>query len=101
MRLIDANEPVSRGSVLRFPSKLIGYGEIVDLMVCYSGELSLVVTTGPKAGHVICTLPREALIDDSKMVDPAWLMSNWQKWIWPETEVSNVRLLPKYASPTI
>lgn len=97
MRLSETSNPIPRGTVFRFPSNLDGWGETLDLMMYLHNEvqLGLVVTSGPRAGHVVCYLPSDALLPNTAMVSTRWLQENWTKWVWPETPVSEVEVVPK------
>lgn len=101
MRLVDiGDEPVSRGAVFRFPSHIAGHSEYVTLMlVLHAQELCMVSATGPKAGHVLLSLPDEALTPGTRMTTGTWLVDNWQKWVWPECAPTEVDYLPHLAEP--
>lgn len=100
MNLLDVTDNISRGSILRFPPNLQGYGDLVDLMVCYDGSLHLVITTGFKAGHVIASIPADGLTEGTVMISASWLKANWQGWVWEQTPADEVELFPHYPEPT-
>lgn len=99
-KLIDYSEPsISRGTVLRLPAKW-PYEAVVDFMVVdfpdpESGH-SLIVSSGNKAGLVLVQLPRESCSDSGHAISKDWLVSNWEKWIYPDCPVGLVRVLDRY-----
>ncbi|WP_439602998.1 Imm45 family immunity protein [Devosia sp.] len=92
---------LSRGTIFRFPTHDVSYGEYVDLMLFLpeDGGLGMIITAGPKAGHVLTRLPQEALTPGTRMLSLAWLEENWEKWVWPECSYEEVAILDRYPTP--
>ncbi|RZU51899.1 immunity protein 45 of polymorphic toxin system [Krasilnikovia cinnamomea] len=80
-------EYLSRGTVLRCPADY-PYESVVDFLLIEDLEspsgFSLLVATGYKAGITLVRLPAEALLlrDGIRAVDRAWLVANWNAWIY-------------------
>ncbi|MFJ4347727.1 Imm45 family immunity protein [Pseudomonas sp. NPDC089401] len=95
---------VSNGAILRFPAKW-PYEDVVDLMLTsmpdHESEFGLVVTTGQKAGLVLVKLPSESESQFGRGVRLEWLISNWEKWIYPECDVSEVLFLEHYPAASL
>ncbi|MBC3486938.1 Imm45 family immunity protein [Pseudomonas kermanshahensis] len=95
---------VSNGTILRFPAKW-PYEDTVDLMLTSIPDdesgFGLVVTTGQKAGLILVRLPAECESQLGRGVRLEWLIANWEKWIYPECNVSEVRLLEHYPAASI
>jgi hypothetical protein len=93
----------SNGTILRFPAKW-PYENVVDLMLISipddESEFGLVVTTGQKAGLLLVKLPKECESQLGRGVRIEWLISNWDKWIYPECNVSEVHVLEHYPAAT-
>jgi hypothetical protein len=101
MRLMEVgNQPIARGAVFRFAPNADGYGDWLDLMLFRDGDtLGVLIATGPKAGHVLCVLPADALLPNTIMTTGTWLSDNWAKWIWPTADVGNVEYIGRYSDP--
>lgn len=93
----------ARGTVFRFPTYDVSYGEHVDLMLFLHDDdgLGMVITTGPKAGHILVKLPDEALPPGTRMLSAIWLKENWKKWVWPECSYDEVSVLGRYPTPLL
>ncbi|MBI6926735.1 hypothetical protein JET66_19030 [Pseudomonas putida] len=99
-KLIDHPEGfASHGTILRFPAEW-PYEDIVDMMLISipdgDSEFGLVVTTGHKAGLILVKLPGECESPFGRGVRHEWLISNWDKWIYPECNASDVHFMENY-----
>lgn len=87
-----------RGNIFRVRGKY-PYEELVDFMVFETQSddrpYGLIVTSGYKAGLVLVYLPKESSSVEGG-VDKEWIASNWNKWIYPDCNVSDVYLLDGY-----
>ena len=97
--LIDVeDESLFRGNILRVPGKY-PYEEFVDFMIfdtqSEDRRYALIVTSGYKAGLILVYLPQESEAAGGG-VNLKWLVSNWNKWIYPECDVSDVTLISRY-----
>ncbi|MDC9583317.1 Imm45 family immunity protein [Xenorhabdus sp. PR6a] len=103
IKLIDyTSDSISRGCVFRFPA-IWPYEKFVDLLVVnipddYSRH-GLVVTTGHKAGLLLIQLPSESEYTDKVALRKDWIISNWNKWIYPECDVNDVYIMDNYSAP--
>ncbi|MRT31156.1 Imm45 family immunity protein [Herbaspirillum sp. CAH-3] len=97
-RLIDfPDEPLPRGTLLKFPAKY-PFESIVVLMVCEQiGEKDkwlhgLVTITGHKAGiNPLQLLPAESSYSrGSAALSRTWLVENWEHWCYPDCDVRDV-----------
>ena len=93
-------ENLWRGTVFRFPA-FYPFEPVVDFMLFLDSKsesgFSLVCTTGYKAGHFEGSLPKEALSTGKvHAINKNWLLENWSKWIYPETPVSEVKVISNY-----
>ncbi|WNJ95686.1 Imm45 family immunity protein [Vibrio ruber] len=98
IKLVDSpTEQIYRGSVLRFPATH-PYEKFVDFMVFEQHQdntrgMGLIVTSGYKAGLISIVLPSES---GKTSVDKAWLIANWNKWVYPDCNVEDVYLIDCY-----
>lgn len=92
------------GTVLRLPGQW-PYEELVDFMVFdmpYGDRPNgLIVSSGHKAGLVLVLLPQESGLKDVRGLDTQWVISNWEKWIYPECDVEDVYVIHRYIATTI
>lgn len=77
-----------RGAVFRMMAEY-PYEDTVDFMLILNSEspsgFSFIVTTGFKAGHLVCHLPQEAQAEDGVMaIRKQWLIDNWLTWVYPD-----------------
>lgn len=95
---------VSHGTILRFLAKW-PYEDTVDLMLISipddESEFGLVATTGQKAVRILVRLPAECESQLGRGVRLEWLIANWETWIYPECNVSEMRLLEHYPAASI
>ena len=105
VKLVDSRDAcIWHGNILRVRGKY-PYEEFVDFMVFETlsedRPHGLIVTSGYKAGLILVYLPKESSSLDGG-VDREWVVSNWDKWIYPDCNVSDVYLIDKYeAAPII
>ncbi|MBS6434833.1 MULTISPECIES: Imm45 family immunity protein [Pantoea] len=102
MKLIDyKNKSIKRGSVFRLPA-VWPYEDWVDFMVIDLFEThGLIVSSGHKAGLILISLPVESASIEGRALSTEWIISNWEKWIYPECNVENVHILDKYVATPI
>lgn len=99
--LLELNgENLCRGTVFRFPA-VDPFESVVDFMLFRDfnsdSGFSLVCVTGRKAGHHEGCLPEEALAKGKvSAISKSWLVKNWTKWVYPETQASEVRVALAY-----
>ena len=99
--LIELDEEyIGRGTIFRFPA-VYPFDSVVDFMLFldpYSDSgFSLVCVTGYKSGHHEGMLPEEALAEGEVIaISKNWLIENWTKWVYPETQPSEVRVASAY-----
>ena len=89
-----------RGNIFRARGKY-PYEELVDFMI-FDTQLEdrpygLIVTSGYKAGLILVYLPKECSSIDGG-IDREWVVSNWNNWIYPDCNVSDVYLIDGYES---
>lgn len=100
LKLIDSNNDcISRGEILRAKGKY-PYEELVDFMVFETmgknTPYGLIVTSGYKAGLILICLPEISNISGG--LNKNWVVSNWNQWIYPDCDVSEVFLISGYAA---
>ena len=105
IRLSDFEEDeIRRGSLLRFPAQY-PYEPIVELMVFEANDsergLGLMVSSGYKAGLTLVILPFESRPEDKSGLMSQWLVNNWHKWVYPETNVREVWLTENRKTPKL
>lgn len=93
-------EYIGRGAIFRFPA-VYPFESVVDFMLFLDphsdSHFSLVCVTGCKAGHHEGMLPEEALAEGEVVaISKNWLVKNWTKWVYPETQASEVRVAFSY-----
>lgn len=90
---------ISRGMVFRLPGQW-PYESFVDFMVIDLADrerpFGLVVTSGYKAGLILVSLPNESNSEEGRALSTKWIISNWNKWIYPECNVEDVYLIERY-----
>lgn len=91
---LDKSLTLRRGALLKFPS-MYPFEDKTIVMICENRgnsemPVNLIVITGHKAGiNPLQNLPSECLsINGGLSLD--WLITNWQKWVYPECNVENV-----------
>ncbi|UVJ42906.1 Imm45 family immunity protein [Pseudomonas sp. LS1212] len=94
---------VLRGSILRVPGKW-PYEKCVDFMIFETQDedrpYGLMISSGYKAGLILIRLPKEGCLDGGG-VSKAWLISNWDKWVYPDCDVADVYLIDGYKPDSI
>ncbi|PAU53600.1 hypothetical protein BZL41_23160 [Pseudomonas sp. PIC25] len=105
VRLIDLKENfIWHGNVLRLPGKY-PYEKFVDFMVYETQDkdrpYGLIVTSGYKAGLILVQLPRECSSTEGGGIRKDWLVSNWEKWIYPDCNVAEVNFIDRYEARPI
>ncbi len=55
-------------------------------------DLALVVAGGHKRGSVLLILPAEAY-DSGREVSKDWLVTNWQRWVDPDSKADTVLVI--------
>ncbi len=100
IKLIDYDQKsISRGMVFRLSAQW-PYESIVDFMVIDLADserpYGLVISSGHKAGLILVKLPAESHFDEGRALSTEWVISNWDKWIYPECDVSDVYLIERY-----
>lgn len=88
-----ARTSLPRGALLKFPASY-PFEDVVVMMVCEgpnsSSERCLRTITGHKAGiNCYQAFPEEAT-NEHDFVSSAWLIQNWNKWVWPGGDVNDV-----------
>jgi hypothetical protein len=79
-----------RGTLLKFPAKYPFEGQVV-MMVCEGPEREvdrqcLLTITGSKAGiNPYVVFPASPV----GYLQRSWLIENWNKWVWPNGDVSD------------
>ena len=104
IKLVECSDSViARGQVFRVPASW-PYESIVDFMVVDipddSFGHSLVVASGNKSGLVLVHLPLESCASDEHGISREWVISNWEKWIYPDCSVEDVYLVDSIEVPT-
>ncbi|HCR58845.1 Imm45 family immunity protein [Raoultella terrigena] len=102
MKLINYKEKgISRGTVFRLPATW-PYEEWVDFMLFETQDderpYGLIVSSGYKAGLFLIKLPIESISDEGHGLSTEWVIANWEKWIYPECDVSDVYLIDGYVA---
>jgi len=92
----DGNS-VLRGNVLRAPGTW-PHEKCVDFMVFETQDedrpYGLMVISGYKAWLILIRLPKESCLDGGG-VSKIWLISNWDKWVYPDCDVADVYLIDR------
>lgn len=101
IKLIDfEGDHICRGSILRFPAKW-PYENIVDFMVFDPLDsdkgMGFIVSSGYKGGLISVILPKES--DLNLSISAKWLKNNWNHWVYPECNLSDVYLCEGYQVP--
>jgi hypothetical protein len=93
------------GTVFRFSAAfpdeaIVDYMLILDNSVRET-ELKLVVTTGGKAGYtnITCKFPHESYLTGALAIKSDWLSANWQEWIYPDTDLTQIFVMTNYPVP--
>lgn len=91
-KLVEYNfEMLERGTILKFPASFPFEPEVVMMVsegYSNSEERCLITITGFKAGiNAYVTFPSEKTKNG---LNRQWLIDNWQNWVWPECDVSEV-----------
>lgn len=99
IRLVDLpSATIWHGNVFRVLGKY-PYEQYVDFMVFETKSESrshgLIVASGYKAGLILVYLPVESSSVEGG-VDREWVVSNWDKWIYPDCDVSDVYFIERY-----
>lgn len=104
-KLIEFKQDTIRlGAVLRLPAQY-PYESVVEFMVfepndsCYG--LGLMVRSGYKAGLTLVILPLESQPTNQRGLSTQWLITNWQKWVYPNCPVKQVWLNEQPKTPKL
>lgn len=93
-KLVNFNEKyLNRGCLLKFKAHY-PFEEEVIMMVCESGhsQKGLITISGHKAGiNMYVLFPEEA---NPNGLSTEWLITNWTKWVWPESDINFVLVRP-------
>ncbi|MBL4623527.1 MAG: hypothetical protein JKY42_00025 [Flavobacteriales bacterium] len=93
-------EKFYRGVVFRFKAKY-PFEEVVDFMAIEDIDAPLrlksVCSTGFHAGQTELAFPEEAKHSDGG-VSVLWLKENWEKWVYPECGIEEVKFIENYPS---
>jgi hypothetical protein len=103
-KLVDLQEKtIRRGNILRVPGRH-PYENYVDFMVfetqCEDRPYGLIISSGYKAGLILIRLPKESF-GVGGGIDKEWTISNWDKWIYPDCNVSEVFLIDGYEAISV
>lgn len=95
-RLIDLDplSSIGRGSLLQFFDES-WRAEQVILMICETFgnsdfPYSLVRLTGSKSGICPMQLLPSPSSEKAAGLNVGWLIDNWDKWIWPDSNINDV-----------
>ena len=104
LKLIDFEDSsIWHGNVFRVLGKY-PYEKFVDFMVFETQfedkPYGLIVVSGYKAGLILVYLPKESSFVGGGL-DKKWIVSNWDKWIYPDCDVSDVYLIDRYEGVVI
>jgi hypothetical protein len=99
IKLIDSlSTSIFHGNVLRVRGKY-PYEQYVDFMLfetqAEDTPHGLIVTSGYKAGLILVYLPIESSSPKGG-VDRKWMVNNWNKWVYPDCNISDVYLIDGY-----
>ena len=102
MKLIEyKSKYIKRGAVFRLPA-VWPYEAWVDFMVIDLFDThGLVVSSGHKAGLILISLPAESESTEGRALSTDWVINNWEKWIYPECNVTDVHILDEYVAAPI
>lgn len=100
IKLIEyKNKSICRGNVFRLPA-VWPYEDWVDFIVFETQDsdrpYGLMVSSGYKAGLFLIKLPSESISDEGYALSTNWIITNWEKWIYPECDVKDVYLFEGY-----
>jgi len=104
LKLVDfQDKSIWHGNVFRVPGKY-PYEKFVDFMVFGTQSedrpYGLIVTSGYKAGCILVYLPKESSSVEGG-VSKEWVVSNWDKWIYPDCSVLDVYFVDGYGVPSV
>lgn len=96
-KLIETDEPLQRGSILRCKGKY-PYENYVDFMIIEQinpekRRYSLLVISGYKAGLNYVTFPDACLAESKFSVCSKWLKENWANWGYFESPIEEVYIV--------
>jgi hypothetical protein len=99
---LASDDAIFHGAVLRCKGNW-PYEEIVDFLVVNNHDqdrgMSLVVSSGHKAGLPLVVLPKESETGHDNYADYInvdWLKNNWTEWIYPDCDVMDVYISAGY-----
>ncbi|MBB1248251.1 Imm45 family immunity protein [Rhizobium sp. G21] len=85
------------GERLLFPGDGIIHEDWLEVMLCkfseYGGGYGFVILSGRKAGRILTTLPKEAETPRHEAVSSAWLIENFNEWVYEDTDIQDVYVL--------
>jgi len=96
-KLIECNESLQRGSVIRCAGTY-PYEDYVDFMIieypCSQNvQYALMVDSGYKAGLIFAVLPEEANAIKGSGINIDWLKTNWSKWGYVDCPLNDAYIL--------
>ncbi|MBB5866527.1 Imm45 family immunity protein [Xanthomonas sp. 3058] len=96
IKLLDyEGDSLCRGGFIRV-NGCFPYEKIVEFMLYETGEADrpygLIVASGYKAGLKLVNLPGDSLASKGG-VSKSWVISNWDRWIYPECEINEAYFL--------
>ncbi|MGJ8647181.1 MAG: Imm45 family immunity protein [Marinomonas colpomeniae] len=95
------DESFGSGVVFRFSAKH-PFEDIVDWMLIEDfdaeSRYKLICATGYHAGKTELILPIEARHEKGG-ISKNWVINNWNKWIYPDCSVDNVKCIESYIAP--
>ena len=103
IKLIETEAPrFYRGMVFRLPGKY-PYEVWVDFMIyippiTQETGLGLMVISGYKRGNTLVILPHESTVEGHKCIEKNWLIKNWENWVYPDCDVSEVYISEGYTA---
>lgn len=99
---VASDDAIFRGAVIRCKG-IWPYEDIVDFLVVTNHDqkrgMSLVVSSGYKAGLPLVVLPKESETGHNNHTDYIsvdWLKNNWAEWVYPDCDVMDVYISAGY-----
>lgn len=90
-KLVDLKESsFSRGTLIKFSAKYPFENKVVMMLSEAPDKqgLCLITVTGYKAG--INCYQKFPNLESNIEISAAWLIKNWNNWVWPEGDVNEV-----------
>lgn len=99
---LASDDAIFHGAVIRCKGRW-PYEDIVDFLVVNNHDrergMSLVVSSGYKAGLPLVVLPKESETGHDNRADYIsvdWLKNNWTEWVYPDCDVMDVYVSTGY-----